>query len=100
MYLIDTFDIFTEYDKHVEVGKQAEFQQTRNVVGDYEGNRWIEGVFPHSITDEMRNDRYSFVSIDCDIYQGTMAGLNFFWPRMVNGGMIIVHDYSSGYRPE
>jgi hypothetical protein len=99
MYLVDAFDVCTEYDTHAEVGKQAEFRRAREVIGDYEGNRWIDGIFPDSITDDMRNDRYSFVSIDCDVYQGTIAGLTFFWPRMVKGGMIFVHDYSSGYRP-
>jgi hypothetical protein len=47
----------------------------------------------------MRNDTYAFVSIDCDLYEPIAEGLKFFWPRMVLGGMIFVHDYSSGHWP-
>ena len=47
----------------------------------------------------MRDDKFAFVSIDCDIYEPILEGLNFFWPRTVPGGMIFIHDYSSGYWP-
>lgn len=47
----------------------------------------------------MRDDRFAFVSIDCDIYEPVRQGLEFFWPRMQRGGVIFVHDYSSGYWP-
>ena len=56
-------------------------------------------MFPELATDEMRSERYAFVSIDCDLYEPIAEGLKFFWPRMVAGGMIFVHDYSSGYWP-
>ncbi len=106
MYLADTFQGFAEsqYEEGMGAGKQAAFKDVtldsaRSVVGDYEGNRWIVGVFPDSVTPEMRADTYSFVSIDFDIYEPIAQGLAFFWPRMTPGGMIFVHDYSSGHWP-
>lgn len=106
MYLADTFQGFAEqqYEEGMGDGKKAAFkdvslESARAVVGDYEGNRWIIGMFPNSVTDEMRNDTFAFVSIDCDIYEPIKAGLKFFWPRMVAGGVIFIHDYSSGYWP-
>lgn len=108
MYLADTFVGFDstqiEGEAAVSDGKVAAFKDTslelaKRVVGDYDGNRWCVGMFPDSISQEMRDDRFAFVSIDCDIYQPIAEGLRFFWPRMVPGGMIFVHDYSSGHWP-
>ena len=38
---------------------------------------------------------FSFVSLDVDLYQPTLCGLKFFYPRMSKGGVIMVHDYGS-----
>jgi hypothetical protein len=106
MYLADTFQGFAEeqYEAEMGPGKQAAFKDVtldsaKAIVGDYSGNRWIVGMFPDSVTQEMRDDTYAFVSIDCDIYEPIAQGLKFFWPRMVRGGMIFIHDYSSGHWP-
>jgi cyclopropane fatty-acyl-phospholipid synthase-like methyltransferase len=106
IYLLDTFEGFAEqqYEEGMGEGKQAAFkdvslESAHAVVGGYEGNRWVVGMFPNSTTEEMRSDTYAFVSIDCDIYEPIIEGLKFFWPRMSAGGMIFIHDYSSGHWP-
>jgi hypothetical protein len=106
MYLCDTFDGFPEqqFDEYMSDGKKAAFKDVsldaaRAVVGDYSGINWVVGTFPESITKEMRDEKFAFVSIDCDIYAPVLQGLEFFWPRMQERGMIFVHDYSSGYWP-
>lgn len=106
MYLIDTFQGFSEqqFEENMGEGKQKAFKDTslevaRAAVGNYPQNRWVVGVFPDSATDEMRADTYAFVSLDCDLYEPIKEGLKFFWPRMNVGGMIFVHDYSSGHWP-
>ncbi|MBE7213384.1 MAG: class I SAM-dependent methyltransferase [Gluconacetobacter diazotrophicus] len=38
--------------------------------------------------------RFSFVHLDVDLYEGTLACLKFFYPRMLPGGVILSHDYS------
>ena len=50
------------------------------------------GFFPDSAIDV--TDQFCYVSLDTDLYQGTMAGLEFFWPRMVRRGVIMIHDYN------
>jgi hypothetical protein len=35
------------------------------------------------------------VHIDCDLYEPIVAALNYFYPRMVPGGFMVIHDYSS-----
>ena len=53
----------------------------------------IKGYFPESATEEMNRSRYAFVHIDTDTYLSTLKSLEYFYPKMVNGGIIIVHDY-------
>lgn len=50
---------------------------------------WIPEVF--RLTD--RNSRYKFVHIDLDLYKPTYDALNFFFPRLTDGGIIVCDDY-------
>lgn len=36
--------------------------------------------------------KFSFVHLDGDLYQTTADALDWFWPRMVPGGVIILDD--------
>ncbi len=44
-------------------------------------------------------DAFVFVSLDVDLYQPALAGLEYFYPRMAKGGCIFVHDYFSSRFP-
>lgn len=55
----------------------------------------LEGFFPNQdIHVEMFNKLYSFVHLDVDLYQPTLDCLEFFYPRMVKGGIIVTDDYT------
>jgi Macrocin-O-methyltransferase (TylF) len=41
--------------------------------------------------------RYALLHLDCDLYAPTRAGLEFFYPKLVRGGFLIIHDYMSFY---
>lgn len=69
------------------------FDYVKRKIGDANYRR---GFFPDSIMDIDKNEKFSFVSLDCDLHDPMLAGLDFFWPRMNRGG-IFCHDYSSGY---
>jgi hypothetical protein len=43
--------------------------------------------------------QFRFVHIDVDLYQPTKDALEFFYPRMVKGGMIVCDDYGSDNCP-
>lgn len=53
-----------------------------------------KGYFPDTAVG-FENEQYAFVNIDVDLYKPIMAGLEYFWPRMVENGYIFVHDYFS-----
>jgi O-methyltransferase len=35
------------------------------------------------------------VSLDVDLYKPTLAGLEYFYPRLSVGGCIFIHDYNN-----
>jgi|TARA_B100000073_G_scaffold329301_1_gene316724 predicted O-methyltransferase YrrM len=51
-----------------------------------------KGIFPDT-TKGMEDKKFSLVHIDVDIYESTKVGLEYFWNRMVDGGMILVDDF-------
>ncbi len=53
--------------------------------------RFHVGEFPATTPDA--GERYRFVHLDGDTYQSTAAGLDYFGPRMVPGGVIVLDDY-------
>jgi O-methyltransferase len=55
-----------------------------------------EGVFPET-TEGIDENRYAFVHIDADLYQSTIDALNYFYPRLSAGGIIIIHDYNHNW---
>jgi O-methyltransferase len=54
-----------------------------------------KGIFPGT-TVEMPNDaEFCFVHLDADIYESTLSGLEYFYPRLKKGGVLISHDYAT-----
>lgn len=51
-----------------------------------------KGYIPESF-DGLENEIFSFVHLDMNLYAPTLAGLRFFAPRMIDGGVILIHDY-------
>lgn len=49
-----------------------------------------QGLFPD--TAKGLEEQFAFVSIDVDLYEPTLEGLRYFYPRMAKGGYIMVHD--------
>jgi O-methyltransferase len=49
---------------------------------------WIPDGFPHD------DARYRFVHVDVDLYQPTRASFEYFWPRLVPGGVMVCDDYN------
>jgi len=56
----------------------------------------IEETVPKFI-EENPGLRICLLHVDCDIYEPTKTGLEYLWPRIVKGGVVIFDDY--GVRP-
>jgi O-methyltransferase len=102
-HLFDTFEGFTEKDLTAETGKAATY--TKHNFADTSIERVKEklssgkfvfhkGYFPDSASGLDNNIRFALVNMDADLYIPTKAGLEFFYPRLAPGGVIIIHDYN------
>lgn len=52
-----------------------------------------KGLFPESLAG--LEDTFAFVSLDVDFEQAIYDGLEYFYPRLNEGGYIFIHDYNS-----
>ncbi len=103
LYLFDTFDGFREEDLKLENSTDKKYNISNfadtalETVEDYvNGNENVEliaGYFPESAK-EIKEEQYAFVHLDADLYKPTLAGLQFFYPKLAKGGVIIIHDYN------
>ena len=107
LFLFDTFEGFQEQDvsfdlengySHAKTGlySDADVDEVLRQMRYPENCVVCKGYFPNS-TVGLEQEHFAFVSIDCDLYKPIYAGLEFFYPRMVQGGCIFVHDYRSKY---
>ncbi|MFN4282382.1 MAG: TylF/MycF/NovP-related O-methyltransferase [Alphaproteobacteria bacterium] len=102
LYLFDTFAGFP--DRHasddpgdVAAGDYAcSLDQVRRFVGDDPEVTYCQGIFPETAALVPEDVRFALVHLDCDLYVPTRAALEFFYPRMTPGGIMILHDYCSG----
>lgn len=51
---------------------------------------WVPQVFEH-----LPDTRWSFVHVDLDLHAPTLASLEYFYPKLAAGGVIICDDYGS-----
>ncbi|WP_332768856.1 TylF/MycF/NovP-related O-methyltransferase [Phenylobacterium sp.] len=58
----------------------------------------IKGFFKDTLA-SLNDQRYVFVNIDCDLYDGHIETLEYFYPRMLQGGIIFLDDYFSKEYP-
>ena len=106
LWLFDTFEGFaeeniTEEEKGIGIAKGA-FGETseQKVLARLPHPEMCEvrkGLFPSTIPDQ--DVHFAFVSIDCDLYQPALDGLQYFYPRLHPGGYIMLHDYINTYFP-
>ena len=97
LYLFDTFAGFPKED-----GQAADDDRFRDTskesvgrfIGDLRNVVFRAGFFPETAAG-LENERFSLIMLDCDLYQSALAGLRFFYPRLVSGGYFFLHDYNS-----
>jgi predicted O-methyltransferase YrrM len=104
LFLFDTFagfdnrDIETSSKRVSRAFQDTSLEGVRALVGD-ENVTYVQGFFPESCERTTMPDTVAIAHIDCDLHDPMKAALERFYPSMAPGGLIILHDYSSGYWP-
>lgn len=102
-FLFDTFegfderDLRKEYEKGFSIIKKNHLSNTSVdlVLGKmpFPGNVKVKkGFFPET-TVGLEGKIFFFVNLDFDLYNPTLDGLRFFYPRLYREGVILIHDY-------
>lgn len=104
LHLFDTFSGLPPVsDKDTHFGtkfwKENEFSNTseesvKKYLSKYENVFLYKGRFPET-SDPIKEAKFIFVHLDVDLYQSTHDCLEFFYPRLIKGGIILTHDYHS-----
>ena len=103
IYLLDTFEGFNEQDmsaeekaNHDDHFKDSSLDYVKaNVAGAHA--RFVQGRFPETAAQIPADASFCLVHLDCDLYLPFKSALEYFWPRIVGGGFLIMHDYLSMY---
>ncbi len=98
LHLFDTYEGLPpscEADRgiHREHQYTCGLEEIQRYLSDYDNLHFHKGIFPHSAAD-VPEQTYCFVHFDVDLYEGTRGCLEYFYPRMQRGGIMISHDYS------
>ena len=98
LHLFDTFEGLppaTRQDGNVHREHQyaCSLESVREYLSAFPNVSFYKGLFPDT-SGPVENLRFSFANFDVDLYEGTLACLRFFYPRMNPGGIMLSHDYS------
>jgi len=107
LHLFDTFSGFdsrdVDSDRRVvshqvdtRLFKDTGMEEVRRTIDAQNANVGFHpGFFPDSFPSELNGEKFAFVHLDADLYHPILAGLNVFYPRLSQGGMILIHDYNT-----
>jgi hypothetical protein len=76
----------------------ASLDDVQQVLSGFPEITYHRGWIPQSFQD-IPEAQYKFVHIDVDLYEPTRASVEYFYPQLIMGGIIICDDYGSLYWP-
>ena len=92
IHLFDTFEGIPNTEEGHSGQYYASLKDVRSYLSQYKNATLYPGIFPET-GDAVQDRTFSFVHLDVDIYESTKNSLEFFYPRMSRGGIIMSHDY-------
>ena len=89
----DKFSLFS-HAKGMYSGTSAQLVKDKFKKFDVEEQiEVVEGLFEDTLYEQLSDKKFSFVLVDCDIYDATKFSLEFVYPRLAKGGIIMFDDY-------
>ena len=112
LYCFDTFEGFASKDVDIEqseTGDQVKsgyfsdtsLDQVANLITSGRESRenklhLVKGYFPETFKG-LENNKWRFVLLDADLYEPMKNGMEKFWDNIVDGGVLMIHDYFGSY---
>ena len=103
LHLFDTWEGLPDPDSEKDILKAGEMSETsldlvKKNMKDFSNVHFHQGMFPDT-AGPVEDKKFCFVNMDTDLYEGTKACLEFFYPRMARGGILLSHDYNDSRTP-
>ena len=70
----------------------------QNNLREFSFIKYYKGWIPETFH-EVKDETFSFVHIDVDLYQPTLDSFEFFYPRLTPGGAMVFDDYGCVHFP-
>ena len=105
LYLFDSFQGFLPQegeqeknghrctDAFLKAHENTDIQTVLSAMENPESVQVMAGYFPDSLQG-LETD-FCLVSLDADFYETTLEGIRYFWPRLSEGGYLMLHDWGS-----
>lgn len=95
--IFDTFEGLPMINKDIDKLSTGEFpsnfETVKKYLSDCNNIRIFRGFFPDSASEDIEDIKYGFVHLDGDLYSSTLDGLQYFYPKMLCGGVIMTDDW-------
>lgn len=97
VFLFDSFEGLSEPGTNDGAyWKKNDMRTSRQIaesnLSEFKNVVFMEGWIPTRFN-EVENSQFKFVHIDVDLYEPTRQSLEFFYKRMVQGGIMLFDDY-------
>ena len=97
LYLFDTFSGMPKTDEEHDLPMEGDFadtsaEQVERFVNQPEIAVVKKGFIPETFVG-LESLRFAFAHIDVVIYKSVIDSLNFVWPRLLLGGLVVFDDY-------
>lgn len=107
--ILDSFEGLSEYSEEDKAGRTYDFEAmrkalvcpeeiVRNNLGEFNFVSYHKGWIPMQFH-EVADRQFCWVHIDVDLYQPIKDSIEFFYPRLSKGGIMVFDDYGSTLFP-
>ncbi len=97
-HIFDTFCGLQDTNENDPLFRQNDYSaaedSVRKYLSKYPSVHIHKGFFPADTSDVVKDKKFSFVNLDVDTYASTRDSLEFFYPRLLSGGILMSHDYA------
>jgi len=85
-------------DHWIQGDLEYPFSKVKENLSEFVDVEYYPGWIPERFS-EVESRRFSFVHVDVDLYQPTLDCVEFFYPRLNDGGLLVCDDYGSSLCP-
>jgi O-methyltransferase len=100
-WLLDTYcglveDLLTDNERASSAGSHHNYddcyEQVKNTFGPFKNVRIVRGIIPDTLV-EVLSDKIAYLSIDMNCVGPEIAAAEYFWDRIIPGGIVVLDDY-------